>query len=107
VEYEDIEEWDVGSTADSLAKCKAVKEGFEDIWCQRQCGKDRSLASCPKEDCVCDWSGDWPDDDKDGFASWSLESLGIEEHKSAQDHDEAEATMTPADVLAICAKPVS
>ena len=36
VEYEDIEDWDVGSTADSLAKCKAVKEGFEDIWCQRQ-----------------------------------------------------------------------
>ena len=108
VEYEDIEDWDVGSTADALAKCKAVKVGFEDIWCQRQCGKDRSLASCPKEDCVCDWSGDWPDDDRDGFASWSLESLGIEEHKDAKAHDEAQARgMTPADVLAICQKPVS
>ena len=50
--------------------------------CQRQCGRDRTAAGCPQEDCVCDWSGDWPDDDKDGFAAWSLESLGIqEEHK--------------------------
>ena len=121
-DYEDIEHGDVGSTADALAKCKAVKEGFEDIWCQRQCGTDRTAAGCPQEDCVCDWSGDWPDDDKDGFAAWSLDSLGIkEEHKEA--HKETKSSppqaggdpapqaaytgMTPAEVLAICARPVA
>lgn len=36
VDYEDVGNWDEDSTM-SMAKCKGVKEGIEDVWCQRQC----------------------------------------------------------------------
>ena len=83
-------------------KCKAVAAGIEDIWCQRQCSTDAG-AGCPKQDCVCDWSGDWPDDDKYGFANWDLGSLGIPSATKADDSDDGAAAA--ADVAAAAPGP--
>ena len=60
-------------------KCLATVEALTDDYCVNVCAMAVAGAtgSCPVQECVCDWMGDWPEDDKEGFAGWDLGSLGI------------------------------
>ena len=59
----------------SKVKCKEVADHIETGWCTRQCNT-RIAGACPAQFCLCDWAGDWPEEEVD-FAQWDIGSLGI------------------------------
>ena len=64
-------------------KCLATMEGGSDSWCTNSCNDpsgitNPSATTCPTKLCVCDWKGDWPEQEDDGEVNWAdTRSLGV------------------------------
>jgi hypothetical protein len=65
-------------------KCLAVMEGGSDSWCTNSCNDpsgvtNPSSTTCPTKLCVCDWKGDWKEEEEDdGEINWAdTRSLGV------------------------------
>jgi hypothetical protein len=86
-----VAEWETVTDDAENTKCLSVEQGISDQWCTHTCnygkGLPGALASqmCPTTMCVCDWNGDWPEDDAEGFDGWDLGSLGLHEPKGSSD----------------------
>jgi hypothetical protein len=75
-----LEKLKVGNVAG--IKCLATMEGGSDSWCTNSCNDpsgitNPSATTCPTKLCVCDWKGDWPEED-DGEVNWAdTSTLGV------------------------------
>ena len=77
-------------------KCLAVMEGGSDSWCTNSCNDpsgitNPSSTTCPTKLCVCDWKGDWKEEEEDdGEINWAdTRSLGVGGVGAEQNSDAA------------------